>query len=762
MKVQGQVESLRSRLTVQQLDQFVRSLRGLSPVGLVAGRALALATGSGLDGVPSNGADAEEEFADLARLDPSLTAGLLALANRRGGRGAATVAGAVEKIGFDAVWPAVLSGQVFQLWAWGQPNDSGLDGRAFWKHCLAVAAAAEMLVGRMNCRIDPPEAFVAGLLHDIGKLVLSQGLPKTYRRAVDAAVRHNGNIGDYERDIIGVDHSVAGLHLARYWRLGGGIESVTWLAHQAGEAIPEAIEGRMLVEVVTLADAIARDRRVGFSGNFTFPRSPKQLAERLGISPDGLAEISDAVAKRVEDYVDRFAPQWSGGGEATYRGLLMEANSRLGKLNEQLSQRAETLAGRAGAFERVREFAGSILPDASVFDVLGRVATIAAAGAGVTPTPAEPLVTYCVGRGNEEVTLVRSAGGQAPTFMTCGRNPRFEAEREPVFGTSAAAMMSSVLDDTEPLSEWVDLSSYLHRPLVCGGRWIGGVLYPGAGGGAGSDRLDGVFEALGEMIALALAMTQAKSCAVRLSEQLAGASEVLAGSQDALAEVENLAVVGEMAAGAGHELNNPLTVISGRAQLMCERADSEEERTAWRHIADQCQKISDIISDLMDFASPPEPRAAAQDVAELLGEVVASFRASDHRQSQSAAIDVAGSPDGLAMMADRGQVHAALLELVTNAATAAEGTPNIRLAAEVDEIDNAVLLTVSDSGPGMASDTLAKAFTPFFSAQAAGRRRGLGLPRARRYVVNNGGRMWIKTLAGEGTTVYVQLRRAGK
>ncbi|MDP7162500.1 MAG: ATP-binding protein, partial [Phycisphaerae bacterium] len=145
-----------------------------------------------------------------------------------------------------------------------------------------------------------------------------------------------------------------------------------------------------------------------------------------------------------------------------------------------------------------------------------------------------------------------------------------------------------------------------------------------------------------------------------------------------------------------------------------------------------------------------------------LGEVVASFRASDHRQSQSAAIDVAGSPDGLAMMADRGQVHAALLELVTNAATAAEGTPNIRLAAEVDEIDNAVLLTVSDSGPGMASDTLAKAFTPFFSAQAAGRRRGLGLPRARRYVVNNGGRMWIKTLAGEGTTVYVQLRRAGK
>ena len=68
-------------------------------------------------------------------------------------------------------------------------------------------------------------------------------------------------------------------------------------------------------------------------------------------------------------------------------------------------------------------------------------------------------------------------------------------------------------------------------------------------------------------------------------------------------------------------------------------------------------------------------------------------------------------------------------------------------------------MTVRDTGPGMDARTLDSAFTPFFSAQRAGRRRGLGLPRAKRYVENNGGRIWIRTRPGEGTTVYVQLPR---
>ena len=95
-----------------------------------------------------------------------------------------------------------------------------------------------------------------------------------------------------------------------------------------------------------------------------------------------------------------------------------------------------------------------------------------------------------------------------------------------------------------------------------------------------------------------------------------------------------------------------------------------------------------------------------------------------------------------------------------NAATAAQGKGTVRVTAELDEVYNAVVLAVQDDGPGMDDKTLQRVFTPFFSSQQAGRRRGLGLPRAKRYVENNGGRIWIKSKPGEGTTVYVQLPRA--
>ena len=79
------------------------------------------------------------------------------------------------------------------------------------------------------------------------------------------------------------------------------------------------------------------------------------------------------------------------------------------------------------------------------------------------------------------------------------------------------------------------------------------------------------------------------------------------------------------------------------------------------------------------------------------------------------------------------------------------------LAAEYDEVHHAVLLTVQDFGPGMDERAAERAFAPFFSSQRAGRRRGMGLPKVKRTVENNGGRAWLRTQLGEGTTVYVQL-----
>ena len=193
---------------------------------------------------------------------------------------------------------------------------------------------------------------------------------------------------------------------------------------------------------------------------------------------------------------------------------------------------------------------------------------------------------------------------------------------------------------------------------------------------------------------------------------------------------------------------------------MSERAGELEQRKTWRLIADQAHRISDIISELMAFASPERPNASEFDVGELLHDAANAFTSSDHPQATPGTVDIQVEEGPPRALADRDQIHAAILELMVNAANAAAGDLRIRLAAEFDQINAVVLLTVRDAGSGMDERTAGRAFTPFFSVQKAGRRRGMGLPRVKRVVENNGGRIWIDSQVGVGTTVTVQLPMA--
>ena len=101
------------------------------------------------------------------------------------------------------------------------------------------------------------------------------------------------------------------------------------------------------------------------------------------------------------------------------------------------------------------------------------------------------------------------------------------------------------------------------------------------------------------------------------------------------------------------------------------------------------------------------------------------------------------------------------MELIRNAVRATAGRARVNLSASAPPPAGRVLLRVVDNGPGMDERTLASAFTPFFSHRRAGRGRGLGLPRARQAVQANGGRIWIESRPRKGTTVCLELPRAG-
>ena len=220
-----------------------------------------------------------------------------------------------------------------------------------------------------------------------------------------------------------------------------------------------------------------------------------------------------------------------------------------------------------------------------------------------------------------------------------------------------------------------------------------------------------------------------------------------------------LEAVARLAGGAGHEINNPLTVISGRAQLMMESAGTEDERNVWRTIHLQAGRISDLIADLMEFAAPLHTYRQKIDLVILIKNAISHISYSNHPNAEAFKIDKEIEDPIPQVWVDPVQIESVIAELLENSITFSIKEPYIQLSVAITD-NSQVLLAIRDNGPGMNPQTLAHAFVPFFSSHSAGRRRGLGLSLAWRRVVSNQGRIWLESEPGKGTVAKILLPTA--
>jgi signal transduction histidine kinase len=260
----------------------------------------------------------------------------------------------------------------------------------------------------------------------------------------------------------------------------------------------------------------------------------------------------------------------------------------------------------------------------------------------------------------------------------------------------------------------------------------------------------------------ALADTARHEGARRLGERLADANRRLSELQAALVESESLARLGRVTAGAAHEMNNPLTVISGNAQRLVADAPNDRTRRVAQTIVTASENLGSLIEDLHLFADPPEPRTGPTDVLDLLETAVsrATARAAEGRDAQDPPTEARVLYDAPLppWRLDAVQIGLAVTEVIANALQAGsdeivEVRPHIRAT------DDRLIITVRDTGEGMPRETLERAFEPFFSSLKAGRRRGLGLARARRLVELHGGEIRLQSTPGAGTLATIELPR---
>ncbi len=200
-------------------------------------------------------------------------------------------------------------------------------------------------------------------------------------------------------------------------------------------------------------------------------------------------------------------------------------------------------------------------------------------------------------------------------------------------------------------------------------------------------------------------------------------------------EAAKLEAVAELAAGASHEINNPLAVISGQSQYLLKQESDAVRRRALQSIVRQSRRIHGILTELMYFARPPAPHLEWVELGRMIREAavpVSSLAADRKVEIQLTSVDVP-----LWIDVDLRQMTTALGAVIRNGVEAAPAGGWVRVSSNYrpDRLD----IIVEDNGSGPDERTREHLFDPFYSGRAAGRGRGLGLSAAWRLVREHGG-----------------------
>lgn len=222
---------------------------------------------------------------------------------------------------------------------------------------------------------------------------------------------------------------------------------------------------------------------------------------------------------------------------------------------------------------------------------------------------------------------------------------------------------------------------------------------------------------------------------------------------DQLIRADRLAAMGELTAGVAHEVRNPLGIIRASVQLVEDsNGDPARVKEATRVIKQEIDRLDKVIKALLDFGRPSAPTLRQTNVEDVVNDVVLFTR--QFAGQANVEIETSYSAADPTVMADADQLKQVFVNLVSNAVQAMEDGGGV-IRVRVWDDDSFVLVSVADTGPGMAPEVLEKVFDPFYSTRDGG--TGLGLTIVHRIIDQHGGRVEVESAPGQGTTFTVAL-----
>jgi len=678
--------------------------------------------------------------ANLIEKDPSLASRILRFANSAHfglQSPVKTICRALSLLGLPLARNLALSMKVFDLFnSRKYPEPQLLID--LWTHSIATAMIADRLARRCGCP-RPDEAFLAGLLHDIGKAVLFDQIPKAYSEVCLQARNESVPVHLMENRLLGCTHTETGQWAIEKWRFPGSLAEVIRQHH--GDLTRENPAESILL-LVQAADQLCHLYAIGTPlqatslGPDTIPLDVSTLSSVLGLSPEDLDEIVSLVLERMQEVgpIVGIRPDT----RQMYLKAAQSANGALQRMSRQLDETLLQLERQNRLVSAFQHLSTDVHPDATPVEAAKEIAQAVQIGLA-----GGPVLCLLI---NEERGVLEGSIAEGSfvspieIFLPSKKAPSEESLIK-VMRILALGRTSRLRFDRRIHAAFRS-AKILDAPLRRGARTFGRIL---ATAGSSLSDADWTQRTLSQIA------THASRCLDQTWLYRA-----LEDQSDKLARIEHLASLGRQAAETAHEINTPLAVISGKAELLLQRVEDTSAREELRAVSEQVGRISRMARSLLTLARRPEDPclqlvslpALVEQCLGLIQDRVANpkVKVLQHYDSNLPIITV--DPDQLAQV---------LLNLILNAYQAMPGGGTLKIAACAPAPGTCVKLTVADTGRGIAEEQIEAIFDPFFTTKETGEGTGLGLSICRRIINNHNGEIDVTSAAGRGAAFTLTL-----